>query len=479
MILQSLREDAVRYLGQDVSRCVVSVPAYFNDVQRTDTKSAAEMAGFKVERIINEPTAAAIAHGMNDIGLENQFMVFDLGGGTFDVCLMEYYYGSLEVKSVAGISNLGGEDFTRVLTQEALDQIGLSLNQVETGTPGDLSALFRIIELAKRSFSNNDEVRIEIPPLGQLLLVPREIVIKRNALKDIFRDLTGQFLAPVRKAIRGADLNLKDINKVILVGGGTKMPLIKDIVQDLLGIEVIEDTDPDFSVVKGAAVQADLFSSEKSISDIVVTDILSHSLGVDHVLENGEKYKAGYFRPIIHRNTVIPVSKVDIFEPVNDKQKNLKFTILEGESRYADQNHKLGEVFVKNLPVYLENRSVSIRFTYDPSGILNVETIIIATGIKSEKTFTRKHKLSPMELEQASLRIVELKKDPMEREDIKVVFLKGELLYGEVPSDSREILESYLYGLEKSIAERDTEQIEAFFQSLKKFCETYEQKEDW
>lgn len=477
-VLMHLKNYAESYLKQEVEDCVITVPAYFNEDQRNMTKSAAEFAGLKVIRILNEPTAAAIAYGMQNLENESRFMVFDLGGGTFDICLMELFEGVLEVISVSGDTRLGGEDFTKTLCEYVLKEQNIEMQRVIKQDPEGFALLYKRAELAKRALSNSDEVKIKVPSFEKIENEEYEVSIRDEETDRIFSYLIRRMIKPCRDALRGANIKKEEIEHIILAGGATRMPCIKRFIKELFEIDAKTELDPDLSIVQGAAIQAALIYDNKDLSEIVVTDILSHSLGTEiSQLVEEDTYIGDIYDPIIHRNTVIPVSRVKDYVPIHPNARSIYFVIYEGESRKASENKKIGEIEIK-LPK-TGKKEVEVRFTYDINGILDVEVTVKETKEKINKVFMRSKKaLSEKEVEQAKERIAQLKKDPLENPELRALIIKAELLYKELDSFKKGILGALLLELEAAGLSRKSKELDEVHKALLDFMQEHGE-ENW
>lgn len=480
LVLRTVKEDASARLGVPVEECVVTVPAYFDEEQRFATIKAGELAGLRVLRVLNEPTAAAMAHGMHVREQDAHFLVFDLGGGTFDVCVMERFAGVLQVKSTAGESRLGGEDFTRRLVSLALEEVGLTFEAVEVVDLAATGQLLRRAELAKRRLSEADEIELQVPAVKGRLTEPVKLTLTRAAVERAFEPLVRRLLAPCRQALRGARLEERDLDEIILVGGATRMPAVREFVRELFRREPVASVDADLAVVHGAAIQAALCRRDAAVEDVVVTDVLSHSLGVDVSKRLGGRIVNGYFSPVIHRNTVIPTSRLETYLTMDPNQTSMHFGVYEGESRRVEENRLIGTLVVKGIPKGPAGQRCDVRFTYDLNGLLEVEVTIPATGRTITKLFHRESKsLSAAELARSKERLAKLKEDPRDVPVVKELLLRAEALWGELAPESKPVLEQALDALEDALQERDTERIEGAFDALKDLCDQMDGGERW
>ncbi len=374
-VLRALKEDAEHYLGEPVTEAVISVPAYFNDERRRATKRAGELAGLKVERIISEPTAAAIAYGLYQSRGHMRFLVFDLGGGTFDVSVLERIDNILEVRAVAGDNFLGGEDFTAVLENmfyEKYPQFDRLAMDAKT-----LRHIHKQADRCKMAFSDNRTSVMECKIQDELYSLKVELSDYEKACEE----LLDKIRQPVRRSLSDAHIRLSDIDKVVLVGGATRSPVIRRFVSRLF--RVIPDTNinPDEAVALGAAIQGAMKERKDAIKEVILTDVCPFTLGTEIVRE-WEKgvYERGVFCPIIERNTIIPASRTERLYTVHDDQTKIRVNVLQGESRFAGNNLSLGELMIDVPGAKAGEEAVDVTYTYDINSILEVEVRVVSTG---------------------------------------------------------------------------------------------------
>jgi molecular chaperone HscC len=475
-VLDALRADAERALATTVNRCVVTVPAYFDDAQRHATRQAAEQAGFAVERIINEPTAAAIAYGMHQRDADTTFAVVDLGGGTFDVCVMQLFEGILQVKSVAGESRLGGEDFTAVLAEHLAERAGIACPE-----PGSLAygLLFKRAELAKRALARWPSTEVV---LGGEILGARSatIAITAEEVDRAWASLIGRLHGPLRTALRGAGLDRAELAEVVLVGGATRMPCVQRAVAEILQREPVHRGDPDLVVAEGAAIQAAMIDGAEAVQDMVVTDVASHSLGVEVARMVGSREVTGYFSPVIHRNTVIPTTQSDIYSTVEDDQSEVCLRIYEGDGRRVADNRKIGELNVKGIPRGRAPKHFEVRFTYDQNGMLEVEVVVADTKARASAVFRREGgEVKGADLEKARARLKAIRADPMDRPRYRDLYARAKLLWSELDAARRASLDHLLEVFEAALARREPAELERSFQALLQACEAIDHGERW
>lgn len=477
-VLSSLREDAERELGCSIDRCVVTVPAYFGEPQRQATQEAALLAGMSVERLLNEPTAAAIAYGLDKRDEESQFLVFDLGGGTFDVCVMELFEGLLEVRGVAGESRLGGEDFTEALLELVLRRAEIPSSEARAH-PKEYTRLWRRTEILKRQLSSWPQATIDVPEFGRKL-GERPITLTREQATEAFDPLLVRIAKACRSALRGANVDPAELSEIVLVGGASRMPCIREFAEDFFGKPPMTELDPDLVIAKGAAVQAALCKDEGPSLDIVVTDIVSHSLGVATTKEIGGRHVEGYFSPVIHRNTTVPVSRTEVFNTLERNQDHILLKVYEGEHRRVEANHLIGELEVRGIPRGPAGQMVMTRFTLDMDGLLEVEATIADTGKSFQTVLHRSGKSpSPKDVESFQKRLARLKIDPAEHPRNKDLMLRSQALWSEVGPSDKERLDQSLQEFEAALASGDTSLVGAAFDDLEALCETFDKGSRW
>ncbi|WP_199898370.1 molecular chaperone HscC [Methylobacillus glycogenes] len=332
LVLRSLKADAEALLGQEVSDVVISVPAYFNDAQRKATKAAGQLAGLNVLRLINEPTAAALFHGIQDYASEAKFLIFDLGGGTFDVSILEKFEGVMEVRATGGDSFLGGDDFSQVLVDLFIKKAGLSLSQQHQ--PAVLAAIRFAAEDAKRQLNEQATTSMQVK-IDQALVAAE---ISQAEFESGCKPLLERLRGPIERALRDARLRTSDLDELIMVGGATRMTMIRKLVTQLFGRLPARYIDPDQTIGLGAAVCAGLVAQDVSFNEVVLTDVCPHTLGTEVTDYDQQQVIGLVFMPIIERNTIVPASRVRTVVTANDNQTLLEIKIYQGESRDCAKN---------------------------------------------------------------------------------------------------------------------------------------------
>lgn len=469
LVLKSLKEDAEKELGEPVDQAVITVPAYFNDHQRTATKAAAELAGLQVRRILNEPTAAALAYGFHDREGDKQLLVVDLGGGTFDVTLMEIFEGTLEIVSTSGESQLGGEDFTNRLVAEVLRTQGKQLELAELQAPLYVSRLRSECERAKRLLGDEPEASIRLPGEDGVIADDAKRV---RVTESAFAKATGTLLervgVPIDRVLRDGRVAPDAVDEVILVGGATRMPILRRFIEERFGRPPLMKHDPDQVVGIGAAVQAALIADDRAVDDMVMTDVCPFTLGVDTAKEFGSQVRAGYYTPIIDRNTTIPVSKEHVFSTMRPNQRVVQIDVYQGENRRVEKNVKLGELTVENVPPGPAGQEIYIRFTYDLNGILEVEAYAHGAEEQKASVVLTQHAggMSEGELAKAVDRMKALKYYPREDQESQRVLRLAERCVGEVSPFQREQLEMAIDAFESALAQSDRPMVESCRESL-------------
>jgi len=464
-ILQKIKKDAEAFLGEKVEKAVITVPAYFNDDQRQATKNAGEIAGLEVVRLVNEPTAAAFAYGLDRSDKELKILVFDFGGGTLDVTIMDFGGGVFQVKATAGDTQLGGRDMDEALVNYIVEEF-----KKDTGIDlrNDKMAMVRIREAAEKAkieLSSVLETQVNLPFITADATGPKHLVmnITRAKLESLVEPIVKRCAGPLEQAIKDAGLTPQQIDKIILVGGPTKMPIVQKFVADYIGKQPERGIDPMECVAMGAAIQAGIIEGE--VKNVVLVDVVPISLGIETL--------GGIFTKMIDRNTPIPTSKTQIFTTAADNQTSVEIHILQGERPLAKDNLSLGRFILDGIPPAPRGvPQIEVTYAVDENGILHVTAKDLATGKEQKITVTNSNKLSKEEIERLK-REAEMyaEADKKKAEEIQIKndgdslvysgrkFLKD---YGDKinPSD-KAALENEINELEKYVKEGNVEMIKA------------------
>ena len=457
MILSYIKDYAEAYLGEKVDRAVITVPAYFNDAQRQATKNAGKIAGLTVERIINEPTAAALAYGVDKQDSTQTILVYDLGGGTFDVSILELGDGVFEVKSTAGNNHLGGDDFDErimdYLVEKFEDENGVDLSKDKMA----MQRLKEVSEKAKKDLSGMTSTQISAPFITQGkdgAPLHLDMTLSRAKFEDLIRDLVDSTLEPVRKALKDAKLKKEDIDKVIFVGGSTRIPMVYDLIKKELGKEPSKEVNPDEVVAMGAAIQGGVLTGD--VNDIVLLDVTPLSLGIETL--------GGVMTTLIPRNTTIPTSKSEVFSTAADNQPAVDIHVLQGERPMAQDNKTLGRFQLTNIPAAPRGvPQIEVKFDIDANGIVNVTAKDLGTNKEQSITITSNTTLSDEEVEKMMKEAEENKeKDKKRKEE------------ADIKNDAEQLVfqtEKSIKDLKDKISDKEKEEAEELIKDLKEELE--------
>ena len=465
LVLRALVADAESHLGEPVTQAIISVPAYFNDIQRKATYAAGKLAGLKVERLINEPTAAALAYGLNIKDDENTFLVIDLGGGTFDVSILEIFDGVMEVRSSAGDAFLGGEDFTTAVEDHFMAELKTSRDKIK---PKELGRLRDLANKAKLALTAKPDVTVKYVAGKK----ETELTLSREKFEELTTKLQNRMRTPLQRAISDAGLRSADIDRVILVGGATRMPVIRAMVTKLLKKFPEHSLDPDEVIALGTGVQAGLFSRHEALEDIVMTDVCPFTLGTDVSKEVGRnRFEHGFFQPIIERNTVIPASRVERNWAMRPGQEKIELAIYQGESPRVVDNVPLGKMEVA-LPKSKENEAIDIRFTYDVSGVLEILVTVISTG-KTEQLILEGNpgSLSQAEIAERLKALEKLKIHPKDQSENAAIINRLKAAYENHLGEMRDHIDRNLIAFEQVLAKQNDTDIKLARENVVKFLD--------
>ena len=439
LVLRSLKADAEKFLGETVTDAVITVPAYFNDKQRQATRRAGQLAGLNVGRLLNEPTAAALAYGIHLRNVETRFLVFDLGGGTFDVSVLELFDGVIEVRASTGDNQLGGEDFNELLIDRFFKahQGDMALS----GKQSDVAAYERMRDQAERC-----RRKLSSEATAKMNVVWKNKEFKLDITEEEFAKSAEQLIerlrTPVLRALRDSNIRAESLEEIVLVGGATRMPVVRKAVTKMFGRFPQTGVNPDEAVAMGAAVQAGLMARDVNLKEVVLTDVCPYSLGVgtSERLPNGQ-LRSGIFAPIIERNTLIPTSRERPFSPIDDKQKEVVLTIYQGESRNCSDNIALGSVSIPVPPGRASETLVNVRFTYDINGLLEVDVHIPQTGQRRELVIVDDEaRISPGEISKRREALASLKVHPRDDDANRALIARAERCYEQSLGERREFI---------------------------------------
>jgi len=467
LVLRSLKEDASTFLNSEITRAVISVPAYFNNKQREATIQAGELAGLRVEAIINEPTAAAIAFGLHEKPEDTTFMVLDLGGGTFDISIMEYYDQILEVQATAGDNFLGGEDFTRVLIDFYLETHGLCFEKL---TLQKREVIYTIMENAKKELNEHESIIIQ-----PIFDIEQPFIITQKDYLRISSELLIKIKTIIKQAILDSKLQVSEIEDLILVGGSARLKIFKELTMKLFKRIPSAHVDPDLAIATGASIQAALKDKNKELADVVLTDVSPHTFGI--AIRNPNNPNQSLYSPIIEKNTVIPVSRSENYFPTERDQTSLLLRVFQGENRLSDENFYLGELLVKIPKGSAGSKGVDVRFSYDTNGVLDIDVKVLSTGAMHNKVILSGNtKLNALELQTTLNRLLKFKLHPREDEGNITLIATAEKLYTFARGDLREQISNNIKWFEGILETQDRKKVATAAKEFAKFL-VYVQEE--
>ncbi len=470
-ILSYVRRFASACLGEEISRAVISVPAYFDEIKRQATVQAGKLAGFTVERILNEPTAAALSYGLSHLEAESHILVYDLGGGTFDVTLLEMFDGVMEVKASSGDNQLGGKDFDDRLTDLLLDRFQ---RKYEVDLRKDIHAMARLKEEAvkcKIVLSSEEQAGVVIPLIAEKNGKPLalEEVVTRSQFEELIRDLIDRTHEPIDVVLNDSGVSEEELDMILLVGGSTRVPLVRADIAEYLGKEPVQAVDPDYAVAEGAAIQAGILTGELEDSHgLIMTDVNPYTLGIRTI----DGFRDDCMSIIIPRNTTIPVTKKETYCTSWDGQTAADIEIYQGESESVSQNHRLGNFKISGIPVGEAGKEkLEVAFSYNMDGMLNVSATIVSTGKAADIT----------------INMLEQEKEKEERMDVsgwrkaslagsfRTVIRRCEKRLAshreEMGEEEIQHLEECLYSLKKAILKEDEQEAENWEDELRFWME--------
>ena len=473
LVLKSLKQDAEAFLGEPVTEAIITVPAYFNDTQRKATIAAGKIAGLHVERLLNEPTAAALAHGIANREAESTYLVFDLGGGTFDVSVVELFDGIIEVHASSGDNFLGGDDFRDQLVKVFLAENAETLGVDPLKPPRPLlERASRQAEMAKRELSSASKA------LMRVTWDEKEVhwEIASAEFERHCETLLNRLSRPIQQALRDARMRSNQLDEIVLVGGATRMPMVRKLVTKLFGRFPVVDINPDEAIAQGAAVQAALKARNAALNDVVMTDVCPYSMGVEVAQQVGpSRFENGFYSPILERNSHIPISREGRFNTLQDKQTEILLKVFQGENPLVKNNILLGEikVSVPSAPAYQE--CVDVRFTYDLNGLLEVEVTVVSTGVKHRLVIEGNPGiLSKEEIDQRFAALAKIKQHPRDELVNKQLMARAERMYEESLGDLRDVIMGRLAQFREVVAQQERKEIARVREEFASFLDELE-----
>ena len=471
MLLRSLKTDAERALGQPVTEAVISVPAYFSDAQRKATRIAGELAGLKVDKLINEPTAAALAYGLHQRE-ESTFLVFDLGGGTFDVSVLELFEGVMEVRASAGDNFLGGEDFDDALVAHFVERIGTQ----------DLPDVTRP-ELAQRLRREAQRVRHALGQAGSARFTLADdgrewfLELTQDDLATVVKPLLDRLRAPIERALRDARIKAAELSEVLLVGGTTRMPLIRKLVASLFGRIPAMQLNPDEVVAQGAAIQAALKARDASLEEVVLTDVCPYTLGIETSVQMGQGYQSGHYLPIIERNSVVPVSRSRMVSTLSDGQEHVIVRIFQGEGRLVQHNIFLGELDIPVPKRRAGEVDLDVRFTYDNNGLLEAQVYLPINGeTRSLVIENNPGVLDKAQIAERLAALQEIKVHPRDQQANTLLLARLERLYQEHLGDRRVYIAQLANYFQQALESQDDREVRKAYTSVLEHLAQFERE---
>lgn len=471
-VLRALKADAEAFLGEPVDAAVITVPAYFNDVQRKATKAAGELAGLTVSRLLTEPTAAALAYGLDSSQDDEMILVVDLGGGTFDVSLLHVFEGVTEVRATAGDSRLGGEDFVDGIVAAFMDAAGSAAGLPPADLPSPAqAAIRRQAELAKRRLSDAETATLRVVR-GERTV---EWELTRAAFEEISAPLLSRLRFPIERALRDARIDPDRIARVILAGGASQMPVFRKLIGRLFRRLPLQTINPEEVVAQGAAIRAGMLARDADLTERVMTDVAPFTLGIAVVETTGDARVDNLFLPILERNTVIPASRVKRVVNAHDNQNEVNVQIFQGEGRFVEDNIPLGALTVPIPRGTAGSQSIDVRFTFDPSGLLEVESLVVGTGVR--RTLVIEGNPGVLSAEEIAARLSALEKIKLHpRDDTahQALLARGKRLYEEHLGRPRDEIGAALAQFQGALERQDQDRIRLASRILEEVVERFD-----
>ncbi len=469
IILKTITEDARKKLNTEIDKVVISVPAYFTDTQRKATLEAAQIAGLDTLGIVNEPTAAALAYHLHETDRERIIAIVDLGGGTFDVSILDIYDSVIEVKAVAGDNYLGGEDFDYAIAEFICEKYGLKFDSLDLK---DKNKLKYIAEQLKIGFGTLEKQSFDV----QLTNIALTIEMNIQEFEEACLPIIARLKQPVKRALVDAEIDPMDIEEVVLVGGSTKMPIVKHQIARLFGRVPLSYLNPDEVVAKGAAVYAALREKNIKLTDMVMTDVCPYTLGTETMIKtsDGEYHKR--LDPIIERNMTVPISRSHQYVAIEEEQKELRIKIYQGEDPIVEENVFLGEIVHEIRSGSLIDSMTSVRFTYDRNGILEVITQNLRNKEEKREIMLNNNSLSKEDIAKCLTKIEDLKIHPYENEENLYIISKTEKIYDLVKEDEKEKVYDMLMLFREALLSDSLFNVNKAKEKLLKMLEEYEER---
>lgn len=466
LLLRQLKEDAEAWLGQAISDAIITVPAYFNDVQRRAVKNAASLAGLNAIRLLNEPTAASLAFGLLE-NREQKYLTFDLGGGTFDVSIIDMFEGVVEVRASSGDVRLGGDDFS-----DAILHWMLQLHPALKAAPDTVRAeLLAKAESMKLTLSQHAQAEVTLCWND----TEWRWLMNEEQFAQCCKPLLNRLQHPVQQALNDARFSVRDLDHILLVGGATRMPLVRQTVARLFGRFPRHDLHPDEAVALGAGVQAGMVMSDVAVEDIILTDVMPFSLGVEVARRSSERLETGFFLPLIERNTFLPVSKMETVNTVEDNQRTVLLKIYQGEARKVRDNIFLGEMIIDVPPAPAGEVSLDVRFTYTLDGLLEVECQCQGNPAISRRIIEKvPGQMSDEQIAESLQKLAALKIHPRDRKENVALLARCSRLYERLLGDERACIDRLTTEFEWALESQEPQRIERSAREVELFLNSYE-----